>query len=460
MRRAVVIGGSIAGMSTARALKDFFDEVLILERDLFPDAPRSRPGVPQSHHAHALLERGHRELEALFPGFSDAVLEAGGRLFDFGERFAIRRATYWQNVGRDGFELLWASRNLIEFTLRRLLRVQTVTRLRDGVEVQGLQVTGPPYRVHGVRVRSRQGATEEIDAELVVDASGRASRCVAWLAEAGLPPPPTSAVDARCGYASRLYLPASDRARRWSGMWIESRSDLPRGGAIFPIEHGRWLVTAVGVNGDYPPTDELGFMRFLESLPSRALSRALVGATPLSPVVGNRSMANALYHYDRWRERPRGLLAVGDAVCTVNPIYGQGMTCAAACAGALRRTLQQQGCRGDYERFFLKRQAAILRDPWLLTTGADFQWPGTVGERPKRSKIAEKYLRLAMETGHLDGSLHRQLTPVYNLAAPVTRFFAPRVALRVLLLELRRWASRVFQARACRSDKRLQMGPE
>src|SRR5262245_43477613 len=76
-RRAIVIGGSMAGMLTARVLSDHFDQVTIIERDRLPDDPVSRPGVPQARHLHALLPRGCRILEEMFPGFARELLAAG-----------------------------------------------------------------------------------------------------------------------------------------------------------------------------------------------------------------------------------------------------------------------------------------------------------------------------------------------------------------------------------------------
>src|SRR5215510_4285131 len=74
---AIVIGGSIAGLVTARVLTDHFERVTVIERDHFPEKPEFRKGVPQSRHLHALLERGQVLIENLFPGLGGELTAAG-----------------------------------------------------------------------------------------------------------------------------------------------------------------------------------------------------------------------------------------------------------------------------------------------------------------------------------------------------------------------------------------------
>src|SRR6516162_1459312 len=52
---ALVIGGSMAGLATARVLADHFERVTLVERDELPDSVEHRKGVPQGRHLHGLL---------------------------------------------------------------------------------------------------------------------------------------------------------------------------------------------------------------------------------------------------------------------------------------------------------------------------------------------------------------------------------------------------------------------
>jgi 2-polyprenyl-6-methoxyphenol hydroxylase-like FAD-dependent oxidoreductase len=444
MRRAIVIGGSVGGLSAARALEGFFDEVVVIDRDSFPTTVKARSGVPQSRHAHVLLERGARELETLFPGFIAKMSAAGALTFDPGVGLAVRRVYGWQPLGPNGWDMLWASRDLLEFTLRKLLREQTRVRLVEQTRVVGLRYEGSPAhrKVIGVKLQGEHASATELAAELVVDASGRHSHAEDWLREIGLTPPVRDKVDLHAGYASRLYQAPAEKPADWwwKGLWIEWQPPgLPRAGVICPIEGDRWMVTLVGIEDQIPPTDERGYLAFMRTLSSPLLADAVARATPLSDIAGNRAMANLYRRYDRWRVRLPGFVAVADAVCAFNPIYGQGMSVAATCAGLLRDQLQESGPQDPRfaERFFA-RQARFVRTPWRLATGADFLWPNTEGKRPPSVPLIEAYMKLAFEAGHCDPEARLHLAPVFGLTGSLTRFFEPAFVSSVLLAASRR----------------------
>jgi 2-polyprenyl-6-methoxyphenol hydroxylase-like FAD-dependent oxidoreductase len=448
MRRAVVIGGSIAGMGAARALQDFFDEVVIVDRDAFPAGVAFRSGAPQSRHAHALLERGQQELETLFPGFIAEMKAAGAQTFDPGLHVAVHRTWGWQDVGAYGTELLWGSRSLLEFTVRKLLRAQTRVKVLERAQVLGLCVScGPDRRVTGIKLRSESGEVQELAAELVVDTSGRHTRADDWLKGLGLAPPRCDRVDAHLGYATRLYQQPARRPASWwwKSLWIEWQPpSLARAGVIFPIEDDRWLVTLAGIGDDMPPVDERGFNAFMQSLSTPLLAEAVSLATPLSGITGHRSLANVFRRYDSWPERLPGFVSLGDATCAFNPIYGQGMSVAVACASLLRAQLAETGAQHpDFAPSFFQRQASLLKQPWGLATRADFVWPTTEGRRPQRSRpIVSSYIRLALECTHADAALRRQIQPVFNLTGSRALFFRPRFVAGVLFAGARRWIQR------------------
>jgi 2-polyprenyl-6-methoxyphenol hydroxylase-like FAD-dependent oxidoreductase len=373
----------------------------------------------------------------MFPGFSAAMAAGGALQFDAGTGFAMRRAPGWQHVGPNGFDTLWSSRNLLEHSVRTLLRAHGKVQLRERTSALGVRCAdNAPRRVTGLHVRGEGDGQGEhvIDAELVVDATGRHSHADRWLQQHGLTLPATQRVDAHAGYASRFYQPPTPEVRPrewwWRGLWVEWQRDVPRGAVIFPIEHDRWLVTAAGVGGDYPPTDPDGFVAFLDTLSSKAIARAVALATPLSDVAGNRSMANVFRRYDQWDAELRGFIALGDSVCAFNPIYGQGMSTAAASAGLLAEVLRERG--PGLERAFFARLGKFLGDVWNLATGADFQWATTEGDRPPVPPLLKQYFDLALEAAHCDARLRRHIVPVFNLSGAMTLFFDPRFAAQVM----------------------------
>jgi 2-polyprenyl-6-methoxyphenol hydroxylase-like FAD-dependent oxidoreductase len=441
-KRAVVVGGSIAGLCAARVLAPFFDRVTVVDRDAYPAGVEDRPGVPQGRHVHALLARGLTELDALFPGFEPTMVEAGAVDVDFGLDFAALRQLGWAPRASIDLRLLFASRALIETIIRNLFRKLPNVELLERTTVIGLAVSdGGGRRVTGVRIAEGSG----IAADLVVDASGRGSRAPDWLREIGLEAPAETIVDGRAGYSTRWFAqPDPARWPRewwWKGIWLDPKlpEDL-RAGVLFPVEGRRWIVTLAGLGGNYPPTDEDGFMAELRKLRSPILADAVALATPISPVYGNRAMANRFRHYERWGARLPGFLAIADSVCAFNPVYGQGMTAATLCARTLEESLRRTGPTSDAlpERFF-RAQARAEQDLWQIATGADFMVPQTVGKRPLASRVTVPYFRAFFEAAMDDLVLVKQFIEVVNVVRPASALFAPSIVARVAAGTMRRW---------------------
>src|SRR5262245_40437561 len=152
-KHAIVIGGSIAGLCAGRVLSNFFDHVTVIDRDTYPTGTQERAGVPQSRHVHALLARGRQELERLFPGFDRLTMARGAQDLDFGLDFAALRPTGWARRESEGFRLLFASRNLLEATVRELFRqLPNVTLLERTTVTELIAHRDTNLRVTGVHV--------------------------------------------------------------------------------------------------------------------------------------------------------------------------------------------------------------------------------------------------------------------------------------------------------------------
>lgn len=205
-QHAVVIGAGIAGLLAARVLSDHYAHVTVLERDDLVQTEAPRAGVPQGHHVHGLLARGAAIFEEFFPGLRQDLRQAGAPLGDFGDTVAFRFPEGWSPRTTLGISLQTFTRPLLESRLHhRVASLPTVT-FRPGTSVVGL--TGSATRVTGIRTRPRLGTAPHeyiVDADLVVDASGRSSRMPEWLQALGLPRPRETVIDAHLGYATRIY---------------------------------------------------------------------------------------------------------------------------------------------------------------------------------------------------------------------------------------------------------------
>ena len=442
LRHAVVVGGSMAGMLAARVLSDHFDVVTLLERDGLPETPAARKGLPQGRHVHVLLERGRGVLERFLPGLTGELVRAGALLLDATQDVAWMSPYGWYVRFPGDLPLLASSRDLIDWGVRGRVAALPNVRIRQGVDVSGL-IRGPRdgASVAGVRLRTRPTGLEadrggaELAADLVVVADGRNSRLPDWLTAMGLEPPRETVVNSFQGYASRFYRPRAGFKADWKALYIQQAPpDDPRGGLVSPVEGGLWLVSLVGGDGDYPPTDEAGFLAFARSLRSPALYEAIAGAEPLTPIAGQRATENRLRHYDRLGRFPEGVVAVGDAVCAFNPVYGQGMTAAALGAEVLDRWLRGESShrgpgRGRVFQHSLARATAVA---WQLSTGADCRFRTTEG--PPRGRVARLTGR------HIDGVMRastrrpwvrRRLAEVLHLLRPPSALFGPGVLARL-----------------------------
>jgi 2-polyprenyl-6-methoxyphenol hydroxylase-like FAD-dependent oxidoreductase len=442
---ALVIGGGISGLLTARVLLNHFERVTILERDTYPESPSFRPGVPQGHHAHQFLVRGQRTIEEFFPGFASRLLSHGAIEIDFAQDCVYNFG--YGNSPRFSSHLrgLLCSRLLIEWQLRQDLLQDARFRLRERCEVVGLITKQGNRVVNGVRLRTRRGEKdhgtgvsaepETLSADLVVDASGRSSHLPRWLQDLGVEAPSETVVDSSIGYASRWYTIPAQYEDGWKVFAVQGLpSSMLRTGIAVRIEGNRWMILLAGAGKDYPPTDEAGFMQFARSLPDQTIYQALNAAEPLTPIYGYRDLANRARHFERLRALPAALLVIGDAACSFNPIYGQGMTAAAQHALVLSECLHAMPFSSpDFPSFFQRKLAKANQPIWQLATTSDYRLPGTSGPQPGVvERWVFRYMDRILPLCATDRYTFETFLSVIHLIRPATSLFQPAIALKAL----------------------------
>jgi 2-polyprenyl-6-methoxyphenol hydroxylase-like FAD-dependent oxidoreductase len=429
---AVVIGASMGGLLAARSLAEAFERVTIVDRDALPAGFQSRKAVPQDRHAHALLPHGQGCLDALLPGFTAELVAAGApTCAALGEmRFVIGgRRLARASMGRSA---VLAGRPFIEGHVRRRVRALPNVTLSDGCDALGLTTGGAGERVTGVRIlRRADGSAEEtLAADLVVAATGRAARIPAWLQALGYPSPAEERLDVDVGYASRrLSLPAAllggDKF-----VLIGARPGHPRTLFLFAQEGGRWILGLGGYGAQHrPPGDPEGFAAFAASVAPPDVLEAIEAAEPVGEIATHRFPTSVRRRYDRVPRFPAGLLVVGDAICSFNPTYGQGMTVAAAEALALRGCLEH-GDRDLARRFFSAARGPIDH-AWELSVGADLELPEVAGRRPVRGRLVNTYLRRLRATAEHDLDVARAFMSVVGMVERPPSLLRPAVAVRV-----------------------------
>lgn len=435
---AVVIGGSMAGLMAARVLSNHFARVTILERDKVNDMPEARKGQPQTQHLHGLLARGLEIMSAYFPELPAALVANGAIISDMG------RTMRWYSHGgyriqfESGLSGALMSRPLLEWQLRRLLLALPNVAIWDECAVVEPVTNAEKSALAGVRViRRNLGDQQEIvTANLIVDAAGRGSAAPKWLAALGYDPAPVELVTINIGYATRTF---RRRPHDLSGANLVMIAAQPpsnkRSGFLFPIEGDRWICTLGGWAGDHPPADEPGYLAFARSLAAPDVYNIISRSEPLTDIQLYKYPASQRRRYEKLQRFPAGYLVLGDAICSFNPVYGQGMTSAALQAAALDQLITEQpklvGSAELATKYF-ERAAKVIDIPWQLAVGEDFRFAETVGHKAPGTDLINAYVNKVYETLHYDTTVYAEFLKVMNLMQPPTSLFHSKVLWRVL----------------------------
>ena len=426
-QHAVILGSSIAGMLTARALSAHFDHVTIIEQNNLEQRNAPRQGVPQGHQLHIVLARGLQIMEGYFPGLT-GELAAGGAIVSDDLALDLR---WFANGGyrpqvSTGLNSVMLTRPFLEETIRRKVTILPNITIADGTKVAGLCTDG--RRISGVRLAGRP--EQELKADLVIDTTGRGSKSPTWLTELGYAPLETEEVGVKIRYASRLYQRPKDFRRLI--VTGSAAPHLAQEGAVQPVEGDCMIVTLHGRGDQNPPGDEAGFDAYARSLLTPDVTQAMDGMAPLSGIVTYNIPKTRWHHYEKLTHFPAGYLVLGDAVCALNPVYGQGMTSAAMQVDALDRLLQKRPLTDTFWRPFFKQVAKVVGTPWQITTGEDFLYPQTEGTPPLMPGFMAAYMAKLAQVVNQDAEVFKAFFNVMHLIKPPTVLFQPRIIWRVL----------------------------
>lgn len=423
---AVVLGGGLAGMLTASVLVKHVDEVTVVERDKLPDGPESRSGVPQARHAHLLMSGGARAIESLLPGTLDALFAAGAHRIGVPNDLVSLSAQGWVPRFPEMQFIVTCSRGLLDYVVRSQALRDSKISLLTGTEPVSL--LGSADAVAGVLVEDRISREQiSLEADLVVDATGRGSRLPAWLTSFGLPEVHSESVDSGLAYATRIFQAPASAAADFPIVNVQANPRDPHPGCtatLLPIEDGKWLVTLSGTRGGEPSTDESEFVSFARSVRNPVVGDLIASAEPLSPVYGSHSTANRRMFFERLKSWPTGLLALGDSVATYNPVYGHGMSIAAQSAQALDAGLHAGHGAQQIQRAIGK----VVDGAWAMATNQDILYPGAVGKPlPLAGRVLQRYVDRLVRTATTEAEVTRAFLDAFTLSAPMANLVSPKV---------------------------------
>jgi 2-polyprenyl-6-methoxyphenol hydroxylase-like FAD-dependent oxidoreductase len=413
--QAVIIGGSLAGLFAAAACAAAGTTATIVERDTLPAVPASRKGVPQDRQAHVLLHRGLIAAEELLPGLQDDLIRHGGAKFNTGNMPWLGEYG-WLPTWIPSYDFISTTRPLLEHVVRQRVRALGGVTIQDGVWVSELRLSGGGWRI-------QCGDSTVLEADLVIDASGRSSRLPRWLNALGISVPNPRTVDAQLGYACRVYrsrgsLPIS------TGIVVAATPDTAAGGLALPVEDGQWLVIATGYGDHRPSRGVSEFDQFLADLRDPAVADLVRILEPVSEVAIYRQTGNRRQRYGEFRPWPDGLIAVGDAYCTFNPAFGQGITVAAVQALLVRDALASRGALPA--RRLQRRIGAVADLPWSVVTSEDLRHPSSAGRQNLGQRLLGAWTaELGRLAAHGDRGAYRAFARVYHLMGSPLLLFNP-----------------------------------
>ncbi|MBD1853833.1 2-polyprenyl-6-methoxyphenol hydroxylase-like oxidoreductase [Leptolyngbya sp. FACHB-711] len=459
---AVVIGGSLSGLLMSRVLANHFDRVTVIERDIYPDEPAPRKGVPHSRFPHTLMLRGQQILEQLFPGLKSELLDKGAIELDSIKDVAFLTPNGWAAQRDSELALLAFSRDLLDWSIRRRLAAFSQVQFLTGASVTELLTDPKRQKILGVSLHqhkkfnpesnpesnselnseSNSESNQNLYADLVVDASGKASHTPQWLRKLGYEAPPETEINAFVGYVARIYQPPPDWDVNWKMVFMPTAPPQQiRGGAIFPIEGDRdnpnqcrWIVSLVGGDRDYPPTDDAGFLAFARSLPSPVLAEAIERATPLTPPYAYYGNENRQHYYEQ-SPLPARLVVVGHAACLLNPTYGQAMTVAALEAMTLDQFLRHQAIdKLDQQTHALQKQLAKAhQEAWTAAISIDYRYHSTQGKPINAAtRFTNWYWDQLLELIVDRASIHHTFLEVLHLLKPSSVLLQPSIFGQIL----------------------------
>jgi 2-polyprenyl-6-methoxyphenol hydroxylase-like FAD-dependent oxidoreductase len=439
MSKAVIVGGSIAGLTAAKALAPYFDEIIICEADAPVSGVSPRKGVPQGRHVHGLLKGGGDALTELFPNLPDQLAARGARSADFCNEVRWYLNKRWMLRFPGNLPIYFQTRPLLEACIRENIEALPQVKFRYQSKVTDLILDEDQHRVTGVSVQKSGEEPVIISADLVIEATGRGSFLPRWLKTNNFGTVPLSETYVDLGYASCQLRLSDDPARDWTSLLIyPSGPDETKGCTLVQVENETWLLTLAGYHNDHPPSDKEGFLEFAKNLPRREVYKAVNEAEFLSEISLHKFPASIRRHYNRLPRFPLGLIPVGDSNVSLNPLFGQGMSVAVMSVRDLHHFLENCDIQADAEvenlqAKFFNRIDSIFKTPWDLAMGQDFKYKLTRGKPPFGYRIKNILKSFILRSSATD--IATRFYEVVHLVEKESSFYRPFRMLKILFTQ-------------------------
>ncbi len=436
---AVVVGAGIIGLLTARVLADYFDHVVILDKDEPQETNgpifHARKSAPQGHHLHILLSGGAQIICDLFPGIDQDFVQAGAQQIYFPRDIRWFLSNRWFPRHRGELRTFIQTRPLLEAVIRRrVIKLPNVT-LKPSTRVIDYRLGADRHTVTGVSVLDSDAVRRVLDADFVADAGGRGALLTNWLERQTFGALRETVMGIDLVYATTFFDLPPDPGRDWKMLACHPEAPHQKsGGVICSVENGHWHVTLAGYHKDHPPTDLEGFKAYASRLPAPDFYEQIKDLTPIAPIRGYKFPASLRRHFDEMPDLPDRLVGIGDVIGSLNPAFGQGMSNGAIQVDALRRLLSSRAERGGdlagLQYPFYKQATKAIDPAWNMAGSENLRDPLTTGHRPWHFAVSQWYSNRLLKSP--DNHVVQQFFRVMHLVDPPSSLMTPDMIRRVL----------------------------
>ena len=437
--RAIIIGGGIAGKLAARVVSDYFTEVLVIERDPKPEGPTPRKGAPQGEHLHALLHAGENGLESLFPGITEEFYASGAIKINSTNDLAWFHHGVWKQRYHGEFSTILQSRPQLEWHIEKYMRrIPNVSYLHEH-SVLNYLYNKEENRIYGVEIKDKNSSITQESGELVIDASGVSSLSTNWLTKQGIVIPEEK-LNIGLSYITKQYRLPEHPLRDWTIKLLYPNPPHEKiGGTISKVEGDRYIITCFGYENEINLKELLedednGFIDLTKKLPKLDIYEELKNGTPLTKTSIYKVPHISWKRFDKVDQLPTGLLLLGDTVCRIDPVFGQGMSLAVLEALALQKLLKNRTSTPlpRITKLFHKDVSKIISPVWTMVISEIFRFPNVTGKKPIGLAVQQWYSKNIFLLSSQNQEVYNTFIKVMNLVRPTTILFHPNVLLPLI----------------------------
>jgi 2-polyprenyl-6-methoxyphenol hydroxylase-like FAD-dependent oxidoreductase len=430
-KKALIIGGGISGKLAARVLADFFEEVLILERDQEPTGPSPRKGAPQGEHLHALLFAGQNGLESLFPGITERFHSGGAAKINSTKELAWFHHGVWKLRFDGPYSTTLQSRPHLEWIIEQAIKAIPNINVQYNLVVENYIYDEDENRLKGVTCNGKS-----FTADLIVDASGVSSFSTNWLTNRNINIPEEK-VKIGLTYITKTFQLDESKVRDWAIKIVYPNPPEEKiGGTISRIEGNRYIVTINGYHNKIDDKEMLnkdfGFLDLAKKLPKPDIYQEIKDATSLSKTSVYKVPQITWKHFEKAKNLPDGLLLIGDTICRIDPVFGQGMSIAVLEALALQKMFNKDTNLQRITKKFHRQSKNIISPIWRMVLAEDFRYSETTGKKPAGLSVQQWYAKKVFLLSSQDLFTYDSFVKVMNLVKPITILMHPKIIIRVL----------------------------